>query len=463
MTFRNPFAWIGLAALIVPIAIHLLVRAPAQPIVLASLRFVSASPMRALRRRLLNDGALLALRLGILALAVAALADPLTTPSCRRAAWNARLTRAVVADPRAEAGAIERARTEPAAFASTVIAGADAAAGLARALVWLDAAPAARREVVFVGPFQLGALDEDQWRSMPASVGRRFVRTPAPPLPGRVAIPTTTMTDAQHRPLARSPQAAFERERLLTWPGESTPLPDDAIEPAPHGWKARLLGVNLAGPDAARPALRAALVAAMTVGVPIPSSAPARSLVVLADPTGDVSAFAPDVTSTPAPWMAETVDAIARDIDLARELRGLKAVAADPPAAPWRTVLHDAEARVLVAAAASPRPQPALVIRVRASAASPALAAVLRSALGSAPDTRALAQAEPLTISDAQLAAWTRPAGDVDARTLGLRHESDRAWLWGAALAALVAEAFLRRRPRRAKPVHESGSHDRAA
>jgi hypothetical protein len=462
MTFRNPLAWIALATLLVPIAIHLLVRAPARPIVLASLRFVPASPMRALRRRLLDDGVLLALRLAVLALAVAALADPLATPACRRATWNGRLARAVVADPRADAAIIDRVRQQPAAFATHVVRSADAASGLAAALVWLDAAPPARREVVFVGPFTLGTVDDHALRAAPVSVGLRFVRTPAPDVPASMAGATVTTIDAGQRLMARAPQVRWAGEQLVAGPGALTPLSEPAIEPTAHGWKAVPLGVEIIGPAEARPALRAALVAAVAVGVPVPSAGARRPIVVVADPTGEVAGATPDVEEVSSPWMADVADAIARDMALARDLRGVRAVEADAPGAPWRAVLRDVDARVMAAVAASVR-QAALVIRVRAPAASAAVAGILRSALDASVDTRPLANAEKVLIADARLAAWTRPPGAVEADALATPQASDRAWLWGAALAALAAESLLRRRRRRVGTAHESKSHDRAA
>jgi Aerotolerance regulator N-terminal len=463
LIFRNPFAWIGVAALLVPIAIHLLVRAPAQPIVLASLRFVPASTMRAVRRRLLNDGGLLALRIGTLLLAVAALADPLATPACRRTAWNARLMRAVVADPRADAVAVERIRRDPPASGSTAITNADLAAGLAQALVWLDAAPPARREVVFVGPFPLGALDAAALRAAPASTGLRFVRTPIPPSTATVAVAPVTALDARQRVLARTPQVTFDGDRLVTSSGVTAPVDGDRIEQAPHGWRVRLLGVSVLGPDAARHELRAALAAAMAVGVSIPASTATHPIVVLAD-QGNLEAFAPPVKAVSATWMADVATALASDSSLARELRGTKSVGSDALADPWRAVVRDDDGRVVAAVAATAQESAALVIRVRAPIASPALAAVVRSALLRGADAGSLVRAEVLAIPDAWLAGWTRPAGEVDGRAVDAPHESDRPWLWGAVLMALAIETFLRRRPARTPTLaRETGSHDRAA
>lgn len=461
MTFRNPLAWIGLAALIVPIAIHLLVRAPAQPIVLASLRFVSASPMRALRRRLLNDGGLLALRLLILAFAVAALADPLATPACRRNAWNARLARAVVADPRAPADAVARAQTEPAAFASAVIT-PTGDGGVARALTWLASQPPARREVVLVGPLTLGSVDERALRAAPPAVGLRFVRTPAP-APAPPPATRVTTIDPQQRLLARAPRVTFADDRLLMAPGDAPTPTEHTIDATPQGWQAAALGLEVIGPASARQALRAALLAALAVGVPISSSDRAQPLVVLADPTGDIASSALVVAPVSAPWMADAIEAMTGDGDLAHEARGVNAVVADAPAAPWRTVLRDARGHALAAVAATTPSPAALVVRVRAPATSPVIAAVLRGAASSRFDTRALTAAEVLPIPDAQLTAWTRQPGDVDERTLATPRESDRSWLWAAALVALGAEALVRRRSRRARTAPGHASHDRAA
>lgn len=463
MTFRNPAAWIGLAALLIPIAIHLLVRAPALPIVLPSLRFVSVSPMRALRRRLLNDGGLLALRVSILLLAVAALADPLATPACRRAAWNARVTRAVIADPTADTNLVRRTQNEPAALASAVITTDDPASGLARALVWLDAAPPARREVVFVGPLTIGAVDETVLHTAPRATGLRFVRSAVRSGPATITAARVTTADARRQLIARSPQVTFEGDRLVTASGAASPLPGDFVQQVAHGWRAPALDVDLIGPDAIRAHLRASLVAAIAAGVALPAAGVARPIVVMVDPGGDVDAFAPRVEPLSAAWMAGVAEAMGRDAGLARELRGLTAVAAAAPADPWRTVLRGDDGRVLASVAATPAPRAALVLRVRTSASSPAPSALLRSALNAALDTRPLVKADPLPIPDARLAAWTRPAGDVDERIPGAPLESDRRWLWGAALVALAIEALFRRRTTRTGSAHESGSHERAA
>jgi hypothetical protein len=317
--------------------------------------------------------------------------------------------------------------------------------------------------VVFVGPLQLGAIDEQQLRAARAPVGVRFVRTPVAASPAPVAGATATTIDAQHRLLARSSLLAFQGDTLVSRPGELTPLPGESIAPAPHGWKSALLGVEILGPDAARPALRAALVAAMTVGVPISVSEATRPVIVVDDSDdGNVSGLLPAVKGIAVPWMADVIEAVTRDAELGREVRGLKATSAAAVTEPWRVVLRDADNGVLIAAAAASQSPAALVFRVRAPAHSPALAAVLRSALIAGTDPRALSRADTLPIPDARLAAWTRPAGEIDERSVGAPKESDRRWFWAAVLAALGAETWLRRR-KTPMPALERGGHERAA
>ena len=192
MLFRNPLAWIGFAAVLVPLAIHLLVRAPARPIVLASLRFVPRSPMRALRRRFLDDGGLLVLRMALLAVAAAALADPLVASGCRQRRWDARIARAVVFDPRDAAHVEPRLRDLPPAVVVERVAVSDVRAGLAAAVRWLERAPPARRELVVVGHLALGTLDAPELRDVPATIGLRFLTLETAAAPRPLAGPPLT-------------------------------------------------------------------------------------------------------------------------------------------------------------------------------------------------------------------------------------------------------------------------------
>lgn len=77
MSFLAPFFLVGLAALAIPVLIHLIQRERKQVVAFPSLMFVRRIPYQSVRRRHIRHWALLALRLAALALIVAAFARPL--------------------------------------------------------------------------------------------------------------------------------------------------------------------------------------------------------------------------------------------------------------------------------------------------------------------------------------------------------------------------------------------------
>src|ERR671911_15320 len=77
MAFLAPLFFVGLAALAIPVLIHLIQRERKQVVVFPSLMFVRRIPYQSVRRRHIRHWALLALRLAALALIVAAFARPL--------------------------------------------------------------------------------------------------------------------------------------------------------------------------------------------------------------------------------------------------------------------------------------------------------------------------------------------------------------------------------------------------
>src|SRR5262245_45441621 len=105
MQWLQPIAWWGLAVLVLPVLIHLLVRQESRRFLFPSLRFLRTTGLASERRRLVTDLPLLIVRFLILATAVAALAAPLAITETRNAQWRQRVARAVViADPNNTAG-----------------------------------------------------------------------------------------------------------------------------------------------------------------------------------------------------------------------------------------------------------------------------------------------------------------------------------------------------------------------
>lgn len=96
--WQSPSVLFGLAAVAAPILIHILVQRRAERVPFPTLRFLQPTRLAAIRRHVLDDAALLAVRAAILAVAVAALAGPLLITSARREAWERRIVRAVVVD-----------------------------------------------------------------------------------------------------------------------------------------------------------------------------------------------------------------------------------------------------------------------------------------------------------------------------------------------------------------------------
>ena len=140
------FGW--LAALALPIAIHLLVRQQTRVLAFPSLRFLHETALAAFRRRAIQDAVLLACRLAVLALAVAAMAGPILRSSSRDRAQAGRLSRAIVAVDR------EVSAAPGEAFRSARFERARLADAIADALRWLEAQPPSAREIAFTGAFR---------------------------------------------------------------------------------------------------------------------------------------------------------------------------------------------------------------------------------------------------------------------------------------------------------------------
>ena len=81
MTWLAPWAFVGVAAVALPVLVHWLARHDADRRLFPTVRFLPSTPPTSVRRHRLTDVALLALRCALVAAAAAALAQPaLTTP-----------------------------------------------------------------------------------------------------------------------------------------------------------------------------------------------------------------------------------------------------------------------------------------------------------------------------------------------------------------------------------------------
>lgn len=167
MIWLHPAALTALVAIAGPIVAHILVRQRALRIPFPTLRFIQPHRLASVRRRALEDAALLIVRVAIVAFAAAAVAGPFLVTDARRRQWDARVITAEVVEP-------------------------DLRSGIVRAVAWLERQRPGRREIVVRAPFALGSLSSADVSAIPAHIGLRFERTGSPPstrtLPGPAVI-----------------------------------------------------------------------------------------------------------------------------------------------------------------------------------------------------------------------------------------------------------------------------------
>lgn len=438
MIWRNPWAWLGLVTVALPVIIHLFGRGHARVHRFPSLRFIAASRLLPTRRTRLNDLALLIVRASMFALAAAALARPLILTSGRSATANAMLARVVIADtaaPNARRAADSVLRD---ATANTSIATTDVSAALPGAIAWLGTQPM-RGEITIVSRFPIGVLDSADIASIPARIGLRFVRTAASP--GPLEFHARSGSGEAITRVAISPDRTDAEWRVAS----ATPRSVPTIE-------------VLAGPNEKR-TTDAARLAAASVPVALPTDSPSITVV---EPGYDGRAgLLANTVSPRRSWMMDVVARVAADPSLADAARRAM-VAGSPDTARTLVIARTDSGRPLVLAGQrTVDGTDRLIFYSLADAgslASAALFAAIDHSTSRAPSPRAI---EPSTISDATLAAWQRSPSNVRSGSGANDDESDGRWLWGLVIVLLGVEAWLRRE-RRAVAAYEI-AHDRAA
>jgi hypothetical protein len=447
MLWLQPAAWLGLVAVAAPVLIHLLVHRRSERLDFPSIQFLQPTRFASMRRHVLGDLALLAVRVAILAVAVAALAGPLLTTMARRASWNARVARAIVIDPRepGRAARMELAQREStAAFRATVIESPDVAGGLHRAVAWLDTAPPARREIVCLSPLSIGTITAAVVSTVPRDIGLRFIRSGS--LAATRTIPgAPVLTWAEPRTDGREASTPSGqptvRDRRVTLNGRDTLVVDGAASPA-------ALPIDVLAPANAQPIVHAAVRAVLQEHV---SSPPAdrRATLLIAGAQDDVRIRA-SAEAIHSPWVGDAVARIIGDRDVAAVAAEVREPAsnADTRRGPWQVIASGANNQPIVVAAQSG----SRLLVVSAAAPSDLLTPVLiRSILSGLSDPATHEADEILPIQDVQLRAWERlpgPAAMPEPRGRIDDVNDDRRWLWAAALILIALEGWMRSRPR---------------
>jgi hypothetical protein len=466
MTWLNPWAWLGLASLAVPLVIHLLTRAQPTPQPFPTLRFLATAATTAVRRRAIRDRLVLAIRMAIAAAVVAACAQPYVRTRARQLAVDSALSRAVVLDTSASLqrispggrAAIDEARDrasrlEPAATATVVIEGPRLPVGLARARTWLEQ-EGGRKEIVVLSDFQRGAIAQADLSRVPDGIGVRLVKIdeastraavgPAARIGDRVWTPRLTL-DADRTTVAWSatPQASE-----LTHDIRITAGPGDA------------------------PTLAAATAASAIIGAPAERERHPMALVL--PNAAERSALLGEARPVDQPWMFETIDRLRHDAALAAASGRVRADRSTALAGHSVTVLaRDRTGAPLLEAAchASASGSELLVFSSVADGADPAVsapadntlfvAALLAALARTRTDASSLAELEPVTLTPQELARWERPTPKLGSAAARSPQDADSRWFWIAALLLLALEGGLRRTTRH--PDTRGVTHARVA
>jgi aerotolerance regulator-like protein len=477
----NPAAWIGLLAVAGPIVIHILVQRKAERLAFPSLRFLQEGRLASIRRHLLEDVPLLAMRTAIVAAAAAALAGPLIVSRTQRQAWNARVVRAIVVDEVTRAAStfartpLERAtldKLQPPAFLSQTFETAAVSDAIPRAVAWLENAPPARRELLIVGPLALGSVSADDLAVIPPGIGIRFEQSGG--LPAERAVAGGRVLGLQRE--RREPSQRLPLEREGRQPSQHLPLERadfsraKGSEPIVVQQQVTLKDIHTsvqetdaAAPDPfpvdvvcstdARPIVDTAIAAARSQRVWAPA-ANRRARLVLLDASIDPAAVADGGPVTES-WIADAVASIARDRDLQTAGAQTPAGLSDPrfSATPWQPLLLAADGRRLAVAGASRASLVVVSSATPSSLVTPLLLRAMANALGGPPDLR---RAEVLPIPESQLQAWSRPPAPVAVPRVDRVERDDRRGLWILVLALLALETWVRR----AKAEEESSTYE---
>ncbi len=420
MRWQNPWAWVGLLTLVLPILVHLFSRRPARVKPFPSLRFLDVSRLLPTRRTQLSDLPLLLVRLAILAVAVAALAQPLWRANA--GASVSKVARAIVVDTQPSAGdtvaraALERAYASLAGEpgASLRIATSAPYEALGGAVAWLHTQPG-RAELVVLSDFRREALDSLDLAALPSDTRLRLVRAPN----------VTRGTDTSR---------AMPRHRtIVRWAHGATPDVSDAVMNTVR----RLGGIALE--DTATTA---------------PTDSTAR-IIVVASPTADSGvAWARTARPLSAPWMGDVVYALREDSTLVTSAESM-AFTDTSIGAPFVVIAHAANHAPVVAAAAIAGVNGAarLLLWSRAPDDAIVTAALLLSA--STDRATVTSRATVDGVSDDELRRWERvPAALARVSSSQTRGDydsgpSDGRFLWLVVLLLLAAETLLRRRQSR--------------
>ena len=457
MTWQQPWAFLGLLMIAVPVIIHFLGRRSARVRKFPTLRFVGASRLMATRWTRLSDMGLLAVRAGIIAAAVAALAQPLVHTPGRQVAGTRTIARGIIADTspsmarRALPGAtgaseervIDRARAEATrrgaeASANVIVQTSSVAAAIPGVVAWLGT-QRGRRELVVISDFQRGTLDSVDVASIPAEIGIDVVRIEA----AASAAPMEMHTMQRDGEVVAT-IATDSTRTVVEWQPAST-LTHDGIS------------VALLAGDRERQAVAAAAVAARSIAS-LTSRVDTDHRVAIVYPSyAQRDAMLGGARAPAHDWQGELLVRLRAD-SLLQSVAWTAPTADSSPAAigghsaSTFVVARDRWGRPIVLAASdSTAASPRLLLFPIADAGSLVSAALIAAATSATSTSPDVGELERVTIAEQTLAGWRRKAAPSPAGLDAGDGASDGRWLWALALVLLGVETWIRRERRQSR------------
>ena len=420
----NSAALAGLAVVAGPVLVHLLRRRRAPRVTFPTIQFLASTRAAAARFRRPSDLALMCLRVAIVAAAAVAAAQPVLVTAWRRAAWEQRVSRAlVVDDTESLAAAGSRVRDAVAAERQgatdvSEIRATDLGEGLKQAAALLGGRDAGRSEIVLISDFQLGSLRAADVNTVPAEIGLRFVVLDGMHTAGAFPGLRTLQAD-RNLPIAQEITLDGPRTRV-TISEAATPAREVTIlsPPDQHDAAASLRRVVAAAGAPELPGDRGLTL--IFAGTPLPEVGPLRS-----------------------GWMTRAFLIAGADEHLRAVASRYRGVNGPRLPSPWMPVAQDAAGQAVVSVAAMKQD---LVAFVSAAPTDLVAAAALQSLLSAVAPQPSWPEREVEHISASQLASWTRDAKPSAGRWRP-RPPGDARWLWAIALLLLVIEGIVRRSP----------------
>lgn len=448
MTWQNPWALLGLAALALPVLIHLLSRKRASLQKFPTLRFLNATRLEPTRSPNLTDIPLLILRLAVFAFAAFALTQPAWISSSRQQSLRSAVARVIVVDSsasmlRAGAGArtphdsamtvAQQMATE--SQGSLIVQTATPADALGGASAWL-LAQHLRGEVVVLSDFQSGTIDSAATTRVDRTFGLKLVRVSELTPAAKDSGVTTTA--------GRVVAIADSKSTRAEWTSATT-----AVDGS----------VTLLARESDREIVAAAERAARIVAPHGRTRANEQSAVVF-EGAPQTAAIVSSAKLPSQGWMSDAIVAVRNNHTLAAAARD--ASVADSAVTPAFAVVARTATGVPVvfAAQATVNGTEQLVFFHRGGPSAFTAPALLVAIADAVAEPLNLHEFQNTALSDAELRRLEHAGIEVDAAATSADNTaanraglSDARWIWLFVLLLLAVEWWLRNRVDREAPV----------